>query len=125
MPSPGKVPIVPPVHEVLRFSSLPCSLEPLANAMDVDNIAKLSEESERVRNPCGSSCASPPQKETDSSLSCKTPVVEDNSIPPVSQLPSVVPGLEVILSNVPPSGLSLSLDVRPLSVLAEPTFTFV
>jgi hypothetical protein len=119
MPSPGKVSIVPPVHEMLRFSSLPCSPGPLADIMDVDKIVKLSEESERVRNPSKSS--SPSHKGLDSS-SCEAPIVEDQGLPSSSQLPSVAPGQEVIPSNpsnVSPSALPQSLDVRPFSVLAE------
>jgi len=126
MPSPGKVSIVPPVHEVLRFSSLPCSPGPLADVMDVDKIAKLSEESERVRNP-SKSPTSPSHKGLDSS-SCKTPVAEDKNLPSISQLPSVAPGQEATPStpsNVSPSALPQSPDVRPFSVLAGSTFTFV
>jgi hypothetical protein len=117
MPSPGKASIVPPVHEVLRFSSLPRSLEPLADVMDVDNIAKLPEESQRVASPPRSRTP-PSQKESDSSLSCKTPV-GDKSLPSTSQLPSVAADPKVILCYVSPSVLPLSLDVRLYSVLAK------
>jgi hypothetical protein len=122
MPSPGKVSIVPPVHEILRFSSLPCSPGPLANVMDVDKIAALSEASERVRDPSKSS-TSPSHNGLDSS-SCKTPVAEDKNLPSTSQLPSVVPGQEAIPSipsipsNVSPSALPQSSGVRPFSILA-------
>jgi hypothetical protein len=120
MPSPGKVSIVPPVHEVLRFSSLPCSREPIAHAMDVDNIAKLSEESERVGNP-SESRTSPSHQGLDSS-SCRTLVMEDKSPPSICQLPSVASGQEVISSNssnVSPSVLPQSSNVRPFSVVTE------
>jgi hypothetical protein len=52
MPSPEKASIVvPPLHEVLRFSSLPRSLGPLTDAMTVDNPVKLTEESKRDKSP--------------------------------------------------------------------------
>lgn len=122
MPLQGNVSIVPPVHEALRFSSLPCSLEPSADAMDVDNIAKLRDESERVEDSSVSR-ALPSQKEIDSSSSCKTPVVEDKSFPSIYHLPLVAPSPEVIPSDVSPSVPSPSSTVRSFSVLAELTFT--
>jgi len=122
MPLQGNASIVPPVHEALRFSSLPCSLEPSANAMDVDNIAKLPDESERVGNSSVSR-TSPSQKELDPSSLCKTPVVEDKSLPTIDQLPLAAPSPEVIPSNVSPSVPPPSSTVRPFSVLAELTFT--
>lgn len=127
MPSHGNVSIVPPVHETLRFSSLPCSLESSADAMDVDNIAKLSDESQGATNSLGSR-TSPLQKELDSSSSCETPVVEDKSSPTIptgDQLPLAAPSTEVIPSNVSDSVPPSSSDVRPFSVLAELTFIFV
>jgi hypothetical protein len=120
MPSPGKVSIVPPVHEVLRFSSLPCSLEPLVNTMDVDNTAKLSEESERVRD-LSKALTPPPHRGLDSS-SCQTPVAGEKSSPSISPLPSVTLGQEIIPSNpsdASPSVLPQSSDVRPSPILAE------
>lgn len=119
MPIQGNVSIVPPVHEALRFSSLPCSLSPSADPMGVDNIAELPDESERV-GKFSVSRMSPSQKELDTSSSCSTPVVEDMSLPTIDQLPLAAPSPEVIPSNVspvPPSSI-----VRSFSVLAELKF---
>jgi hypothetical protein len=96
MPSPEKASIVPPPHEVLRFSSLPRSLESFTDAMNADNNAKLTEESGRDRSPEGPRTP-PPPKELDSSSPFEAPTTEVESTPtPNSEHPSVTPGLGVM-----------------------------
>lgn len=91
MPSPGKESIVPLVHDVLRFSSLPCSFEPLADRMDVNT----SEKSEPDRNPARLRTP-PPPKELDSS-SCKISETEVKRLPSShNELPFVATGLDVM-----------------------------
>ena len=104
MHSPEKASMVP-LHEVLRFSSLPRSLEPLTDAMKVDNNAKLTEEPERDRSLEGSHTPPPPPpKELDSSSSFETPTTEVTSTPtPNSQHFSVASGLDVMTFSFTPS----------------------
>lgn len=146
MPSPEKASIVP-LQDVLRFSSLPCSLGPSTNAMTVDNDAnaKLLEESKRDKSPERSQTP-PPSTELDSSSSIETPMTEEMcTTTPNSQHTSVASGLEVMTFsltqlpamvprispeepdrdttpkpvNPPPT---LSLDVNPIPlVLGEPS----
>ena len=97
MPSPEKASIVvPPQHEVLRFSSLPRSLGPLTDVMTVDNPVKSTEESERDKSP--ERLRTPlPLKEQDSSFSFATPMTEvENTTDSNSQPHSFASGLEVM-----------------------------
>ena len=122
MPSPEKAPIVP-LREVLRFSSLPRSLEPLTDAMNVDNNAKLTEESERDKNP-DRSHTPPPPKELDSSSLFETPMPEVKSThTPKSQHPSVASGLEVMtfsLTQLPAMAPRISPEVPDSDVTPKP-----
>lgn len=112
MPSLGKAPIVPPVQDVLRFSSLPCSLEPSAESMDVDILAKFSKGSEDDGNPARSRTPAPPS-ELGGSSPCRISATEVKALPCSNeQLPSVESGLVVIASNVSPQ--PSTSDVRVL-----------
>ena len=97
MPSPEKASIVPLPHEVLRFSSLPRSLESSTDIMTVDNDANaiLSEEPKRDKSPERSQTP-PPPTELDSSSSLETPMTEVERTPTNSQQPSVASSLEVM-----------------------------
>jgi hypothetical protein len=115
MPSPGKASIVPHVREVLRFSSLPHSLEPLPRGMDIDHIANLSEGPNLDQSPVAS--RTPPQRESDSSCKISLTEVKDSRSDDY-QPPVVASGLEVIVSNVSPVRPSSS-DVGGFSTLAR------
>ncbi|KAH9996661.1 hypothetical protein BJV74DRAFT_280065 [Russula compacta] len=103
MPSPGKASIVPPVHEVLRFSSLPCSFEPLAARMDVNT---LSEKSEPDRNPAALQ-------------------TEVTSLPSShNELPSVATGLDVMtftFAQLPAMTHQISPEGPDSDVTPKPT----
>jgi hypothetical protein len=123
MPSPRKTYLVPPAREALRFSSLPRTFQPLTDAMDVDNITKLSQESGRDESSAElrTQPPPPPPEGLESSLSWEipaTPATEDNTPPVCDQFPSVASGLEVVASEVSPVVPLLSLDVRSASSLA-------
>lgn len=148
MPSPEKASIVPPLHEVLRFSSLPRSLGPSTDAINIDNPVKLAEESERDKSP-ERLRTPPPPKEQDSSFSLGTPMTEvKNTTSPNSQQHSVASGLEVMTfsftqlpvmtprispegpdGDVTPKPIkppSTSLDVNPIPLaLGDPSSLFV
>lgn len=144
MPSPEKASIVvPPLHEALRFSSLPRSLGPLTDVMTVDNPVKLTEESERDKSP-ERLRTPPPPKEQDSSFSFATPMTEakdtTTSNSPhhsfasgmevmtfsFTQLPAMAPRIspEEPDKDVTPKPIkppSISLDVNPIPLaLSDP-----
>ena len=102
MPSPEKSSIVHPVHEVLRFSSLPRSFEPLNDAMNIDNHVKSAEEFQRDKSP-EKSRTPPLPKEPDSSFLFGTSMAEVKNTPtPNSQHQSVASGLEVMTFSFTP-----------------------
>lgn len=103
MPSPEKASMVP-LHEVLRFSSLPRSLEPLTDALKVDNNAKLTKESERDKSFEGPRTPPPPPpQELDPSSSFDTPTTEVTSTPTRNPHFSVASGLDVMTFSFTPS----------------------
>jgi hypothetical protein len=122
MPSPRKTYLVPPTREALRFSSLPRTFQPLAEAMDVDNITKLSQEPGHDKSSVESRTPPPPSsppKGLESSSPCEIPGTEDNTLPSSrNQFPTVAVGPEVIAIEVSPAVPLLSLDVRSASSLA-------
>jgi hypothetical protein len=135
MHSPKKVSMVP-LHEVLHFSSSPRSLEPLTDAMNVDNNAKLTKESECDRSPEGSHTPNSQHFSVASGLDVMTfsftlspvmaprisPKEPDNDVTPKPINPPPTSSLDVI--NPIPLALgdppSLSYDhPSPLSTLSS------
>jgi hypothetical protein len=108
MPSPRKTYLIPPSREVLRFSSLPRTFRPLADAMAVDDVTEPSRVSGRDKSPTklpSQPPTSPPEGLEISS--CEVLATEGNQFPPVTS------ALEVIASEVSSAIPPVSLDVRP------------
>jgi hypothetical protein len=107
MPSPRKL-LVSPVRETLRFSSLPHTLEPLADAMVVRNVGRPLTEPEREEEPTASH-ALPATNEMDNP-SREKPTPEADALPSCNdQFPAAGPSLDADASL---AGPLLPLDVR-------------
>lgn len=112
MPSPRKTAQASPVRDPLRFSSLPSTLEHLANDLVVRNVGKSLTEFEREKEPPASHTLptlnemdtpsrEQPTSEADTSRSCN------------DQSSAAGPSLEVTTSDVSLVRPLLPLDVRP------------
>ena len=111
MPSPRKTVSVSPVRETLRFSSLPHTLEPLANDMGVPTVGKSPTESEREQGPT-TSHTSPVPNEIDIPSREEPAPGADALRSCDDQFPAAGPSLEVTASDVSLAGPLLPLDVR-------------
>lgn len=113
MPSPRKTTLVSPVREALRFSSLPRTLEPLVDHMEVRKVGKSPTESQREKEPTASPVL-PASNETDTPLPEK-PTPGANTLRPCNdQFAATGPSLVVTASDVSPVSPLLPLDVRAL-----------
>lgn len=112
MPSPRKTAPVSPVRDPFRFSSLPSTLEHLANDLVARNIGKSLTEFEREKEPPASHTL-PPLNEMDTP-SREQPTSEADTLRSCND-PSLAArrSLEVTTSNVSLVGPLLPLDVRP------------
>ena len=123
MPSPEKASIVP--QDVLRSSSLPCSLGPLTDAMtvDIDASAKLPEESKLDKSP-ESSQTPPPSTDLDSSSGLEVMTFSLTQPPAVApRIPSEEPDCDITPKPVNPPPTS-SLDVNPIPLtLGDPSLS--
>ncbi|KAI0301572.1 hypothetical protein B0F90DRAFT_1718343 [Multifurca ochricompacta] len=118
MPSPRKTPLVSPQREVLRFSSLPRILEPLADDMSILNIAMLPSYPEHAKY-LAESHVSPTTKELGPVSSCEVPAMGVNNVSSHNGFSSVASSLEVIDSSLSPGAPSLLSDVGAPSLLAR------
>ncbi|KAI9465677.1 hypothetical protein BJY52DRAFT_477970 [Lactarius psammicola] len=119
MPSPRKTTSVSPVRETLRFSSLPHTLEPLANDMVVRNIGRSPTESEREKEPSASHTL-PTSNEMGTPLHDKPTPGADTLRSCSDQSPAAGPSSEVTASDVSPVGPLLPLDFCVMTPSASP-----